>query len=176
MTADHRNNSRLQAAKFGAAPTGQAMVIMTGPWRSSMGMSADGGADSGATISGNAMNSPVLADGALPSRASCPPVHDVGIDAVRYRHLGHRRPGLVARGHLLGLHRGAVPPPGVRLLACHRVHLRYADTILAAASGCFQDDFARRIRFSQGTGPFCLGPSVACSAPAVQPDGHGRRA
>jgi hypothetical protein len=45
---------------------------------------------------------------------------------------------LAAPGHLLGLHRRAVLPPRGRHLACHRVHLSYVDTILAAALDYFK--------------------------------------
>ena len=57
------------------------------------------------------------------SRKLAPAVHDVGVDAVRHRHLGYRRAYGIALGQYLCLERLAVAPPCRRLLACHRVHL-----------------------------------------------------
>lgn len=74
-----------------------------------------------------------------------PAMNDVGIDTVCHGDLGDRRAELGAVRHYLRLRHRAVPPR-VRLLSCHRVHLKLDahDPYRRAARN--QDDWAGRIR------------------------------
>ena len=78
---------------------------------------------------------------------SAPFVHDVGVDAVRERHAGHRgaRPGALGQDLLLKL--GAVAQPGLVLGFGHGVHLsRLVDTIVAAYAAVLKGGMTARLR------------------------------
>lgn len=72
-------------------------------------------------------------------------MNDVGIDAVCHGDLGDRCPGLGALRHHLRLRHRAVPPPRVRLLACHRVHLKLDAHDPCRREARNQDDLAGRV-------------------------------
>src|SRR6188474_1917273 len=69
-------------------------------------------------------------------------MHDVGVDAVRHRHAGHRRPRRLALRHDLRLQLCAVALTPFPTLACHRVHLeiRWTRSLAATAPA------SRRVR------------------------------
>ena len=98
-----------------------------------------------------ATNSLGLAAVAWPrlARQLPPAVHDVGVDAVRHRHLGYRGTRGVALGQHLRLEFIAVPPPPHHLVACHRVHLGLRGHDPSRSRGSIQDGFAGRILTSR---------------------------
>ena len=78
---------------------------------------------------------------------SAPFVHDVGVDAVRERHAGHRCTGLGALGQDLLLELGAVAPTGLVLGFGHGVHLSgLVDTIVAAYAAALKGGMTVRLR------------------------------
>lgn len=78
---------------------------------------------------------------------SAPFVHDVGVDAVRERHAGHRCTGLGALGQDLLLEIGAVAPTGLVLGFGHGVHLSgLVDTIVAAYAAALKGGMTVRLR------------------------------
>jgi hypothetical protein len=83
--------------------------------------------------------------GVTASGQLAPAMNDVCIDAVCHGDLGYRCPGLGALRHHLRLRHRAVPPPRVRLLACHRVHLNLDAHDPCRLAARNQDDLAGRI-------------------------------
>ena len=78
---------------------------------------------------------------------SAPFVHDVGVDAVRERHAGHRCTGLGALGQDLLLELGAVAPTGLVLGFGHGVHLSgLVDTIVAAYAAALKGGMTVRLQ------------------------------
>lgn len=75
-----------------------------------------------------------------------PAVHEVVVDAVRHRHLGHSHPRLVALRHDLRLELRAVASPRLTAAACHRVHLFLRGHDPSQSGLRIQDDLAGRIR------------------------------
>ena len=84
-------------------------------------------------------------NGASLASRLAPAMHDVGVDALRHRHLGHRRTGHFAFGNYLRLELHAVSPPHHRLLACHRVHLFPSGHDRYRPTGLDQDEMAARL-------------------------------
>ncbi|MCY1537255.1 hypothetical protein D9M68_727440 [compost metagenome] len=77
---------------------------------------------------------------------AAPLVHDVGIDAVREGHAGHRGAGPGALGQDLLFEFGAVAPTGLVLGFGHGVHLsRLVDTIVAAYAAALKGGLAGRL-------------------------------
>ena len=78
---------------------------------------------------------------------AAPLVHDVGVDAVREGHAGHRCTGPGALGQDLLLELGAVAPTGLVLGFGHGVHLSgLVDTIVAAYAVDLKGGMAGRLQ------------------------------
>ena len=109
---------------------GQITFIVTAPRRSSTSMSRRLWTRQRRRCNRHRHELAWLGDSHLRAFASQlpPAVHDVGVDAVRHRYLGHRGAGRLALGQYLRLELFAVAPPSHHLVACHRVHLEVAWT------------------------------------------------
>ena len=79
-----------------------------------------------------------------------PAMHNVGVDAVGHRDLGHRRARLRAFEQHLLLQLGAVVPAPYDYLRCHRVQLLLTGHHRYSLSASVQDGFAAPLKRDEG--------------------------